>query len=119
MAGARSSSWGPPASARAGSSRSSGPAPADLPLVTVACDPYEATSPYAPFWWLLHDLLEQPPTADARRIAATASTESVRLHAPHLEPWIPLLGIPLDLDLAPTPETAALAPEFSPTRCAR
>jgi class 3 adenylate cyclase len=87
----------------------------DLPLLTVACDPYEASSPYATFWWLLHDVLEQPPNADRAHVAA-ALTESVRLRAPHLEQWIPLLGVPLDLNLAPTPEVEALAPEFIPDK---
>jgi tetratricopeptide (TPR) repeat protein len=35
---------------------------------------------------------------------------------PELEPWIPLLGIPLRLDLSPTPETAGLSPELARPR---
>jgi class 3 adenylate cyclase/tetratricopeptide (TPR) repeat protein len=88
---------------------------ADLPSFTVACDPYEASSPYATFWWLLHDVLGEPPTAERAHVAE-ALTEGVRLHAPHLEPWLPLLGVPLDLDLPPTPEVEALAAEFRPDK---
>jgi class 3 adenylate cyclase/tetratricopeptide (TPR) repeat protein len=88
---------------------------ADLPTFSVACDPYEAASPYATFWWLLHDVLGQSPTADRAHVAA-ALTEEVRLHAPHLAPWLPLLGVPLDLDLPATPEVEAIAPEFRPDK---
>jgi predicted ATPase/class 3 adenylate cyclase len=85
----------------------------DLPAFNVACDPYEASSAYATFWWLLHDVLGQPPAADRTQVAA-ALTDGVRLHAPHLEPWLPLLGVPLDLSIPPTPEVDAIAPEFRP-----
>ncbi len=87
----------------------------DLPQLTVMCDPYEATTPYATFWWLLHDVLAQPPTAD-RAAVATALRAAVAWHCPELEPWIPLLGVPLDLDLPPTPEVEAIAPEFIPDK---
>jgi len=88
---------------------------ADLPSFTVACDPYEASSPYATFWWLLHDVLGQSATADRAHVAA-ALTEAVRTHAPHLEPWMPLLGVPLDLNLPPSPEVEAIAAEFLPEK---
>ncbi len=87
----------------------------DLPHITVACDPYEASSPYAAFWWLLHDVLVQPPTAE-RAAVATALAASVAWNCPELEPWLPLLGVPLDLDLPPTPEVRAIAPEFIPDK---
>ena len=87
----------------------------DLPQLSVACDPYEVSSPYAAFWWLLHDVLAQPPTAD-RADVARALAASVEWNCPDLLPWLPLLGVPLDLDLAPTPEVAAIATEFIPDR---
>ena len=87
----------------------------DLPQLTVTCDPYEATSPYAAFWWLLHDVLAQPATASRQEVAGALRT-AVAWHCPDLEPWLPLLGVPLDLDLPPTPEVAAIAPEFIPDK---
>jgi Predicted ATPase len=87
----------------------------DLPQLTVACDPYEAASPYAAFWWLMHDVLAQPPTA-ARSDVAEALAASVAWNCPALEPWLPLLGVPLDLELPPTPEVSAIATEFIPEK---
>ena len=52
----------------------------DLPTFTIACDPYEATTPYTPFWWLVHDMLGLPETAAPerdRRAAARASSRAV------------------------------------------
>ena len=34
-----------------------------MPHFAIGCDPYEATTPYAAFWWLLHDLLGVAPHA--------------------------------------------------------
>ncbi len=87
----------------------------DLPVLGIACDPYEATSPYAAVWWLLHDVLAQPPTAESE-VVADALAQAVAWHTPELEPWLPFLGVPLDLDLPPTPEVAAIAPEFVPDK---
>jgi class 3 adenylate cyclase/tetratricopeptide (TPR) repeat protein len=87
----------------------------DLPVLSVACDPYEAAKPYATFWWLLHDVLAQPPEA-TREALADALETAVRHHAPALTPWVPLLGVPLGLELSPTPDVASIAPEFLPER---
>ncbi len=83
----------------------------DLPTFTIACDPYEATTPYTPFWWLIHDMLGLPETAAPDEISARLEAV-VKLRCPELIPWLPLLGTPLDLQLPDTAETAALAPEF-------
>ena len=83
----------------------------DLPTFTIACDPYEATTPYTPFWWLIHDMLGLPETAAPNEIA-TRLRAMVELRCPDLIPWLPLLGTPFDLHLPDTAETAALAPEF-------
>lgn len=77
----------------------------------IACDPYEATTPYSPFWWLLHDMLGLPETA-APELIAQRLRELVEQRCPDLLPWFPLLGTPLDLNIPDTPDTAALAPEF-------
>jgi class 3 adenylate cyclase/tetratricopeptide (TPR) repeat protein len=83
----------------------------DLPTFTIACDPYEATTPYAPFWWLLHDMFGLPETAGPEEIAARLEV-IVQEKAPELMPWLPLLATPLDITIPDTPETAALSPEF-------
>jgi class 3 adenylate cyclase/tetratricopeptide (TPR) repeat protein len=83
----------------------------ELPTFTIACDPYEATTPYTPFWWLIHDMLGLPETAGPDEIEEQLRA-MVELRCPDLMPWLPLLGTPFDLALPNTPETAALAPEF-------
>jgi class 3 adenylate cyclase/tetratricopeptide (TPR) repeat protein len=84
---------------------------ADMPQVTITCDPYEASTPYAAFWWLLHDLLGVAPDAGPEQVVANLE-ERVREGAPELLPWLPLLATPLDIDLPDNPGTANLAPEF-------
>lgn len=83
----------------------------DLPTFVIACDPYEATTPYTPFWWLLHDVLGLPETAAPGEIEVRLR-ELVESRCPELLPWLPLLGTPLDVDIPDTDDTAALAPEF-------
>ena len=40
----------------------------------------------------------------------------IRVHRPDLEPWLPLLAVPFDVDLPNTPETAAVQEEFRRAR---
>ncbi|MGZ6904661.1 MAG: adenylate/guanylate cyclase domain-containing protein [Acidimicrobiia bacterium] len=87
----------------------------DLPQFSVAANPYDATTPYAMFWWLLHDLLGQPVDAPPERVAA-ALEDAVTTHAPELGPWMPLLATVLDVPVPSTPEVDAIDPEFLPQR---
>ena len=82
-----------------------------MPQVTIACDAYEASTPYAAFWWLLHDLLGVAPDAPRDEVVAQLERRVGEV-APALSPWLPLLATPLDLDVADTPDTANLSPEF-------
>ncbi len=82
-----------------------------LPCFSVTCESYEATSPYAPFWMLFRQLLQIDAEAD-RDLVVRRLRETVSRDAPELLPVLPLLGVPLDLDLPDTPETARLKPEF-------
>ena len=84
---------------------------ADLRGLQVTCEAYTATVPHAASRQLLHQVLRVPLDTDAvhaeaRLRAAVAAAE------PALEPWLPLLSIPLGLDLPPTPAVAELAAEF-------
>ena len=80
---------------------------AGLPCLSVTCESYEATSPYAPFWMLYRQMLGIDAEAD-RDLTARRLKEIVLSDAPDLLPVLPLIGIPLDLDLPDTPETASL-----------
>ena len=79
------------------------------------CDEYESSTPYFPFRTLLRAALGLEPdagpdaTADRLRGAVTAS-------APELLPWLPLLGIPLDLALPQTREVSELDQQFRKAR---
>jgi class 3 adenylate cyclase/tetratricopeptide (TPR) repeat protein len=84
-------------------------------VLRAACDAYEASTPYFPIRLLLRDVLGiregDDPKAAARRLE-----DRVAANAPHLVPWLPLLGIPLDIDMMMTPETEALDPGFRSDR---
>jgi class 3 adenylate cyclase/tetratricopeptide (TPR) repeat protein len=84
---------------------------ADLPHAAMACELFEASSPYRPFRRMLRRLMgiEQRATgaeAGARLRAAVAAA------APDLLPWLPLLAVVVDAEVEPTPEVDALAEEF-------
>lgn len=72
---------------------------------------YEASSPYQPFRGMLRELLgigsDQDPVGATKRLR-----DRVEANAPHLLPWLPLLGIPMDIEIPLTPETAQLDENF-------
>jgi predicted ATPase/class 3 adenylate cyclase len=86
-------------------------------VLHTACEAHETTTPYAPFWHLLREILEITPDVDDRA-AIEHVRDVVERRAPHLLDAIPLVCAPLDLDVPDTPETAALAPQFRRTRTA-
>jgi class 3 adenylate cyclase/tetratricopeptide (TPR) repeat protein len=81
------------------------------------CDEYESSTPYFSFRGLLHhlfDLGRDASPSDVERILRRRVAQA----APELEPWIPLLGAALGLDLPATPETDKLDERFVPDRTA-
>ena len=80
-------------------------------FISIQCDEYEATTPYHPFQLLLRSLLE-PDAGEGDQITRAQLRRRVERAAPHLLPWLPLLAVPLGLDLPNTPETAPLDGEF-------
>ena len=83
-----------------------------LPRVHVVCDAYASSEPYATWRELL-----RPLVGAGRQDSAALLVERLRVRIarrePELLPWLPLLALPLGLDLDPTPEVEALAPEFA------
>jgi class 3 adenylate cyclase/tetratricopeptide (TPR) repeat protein len=81
---------------------------ADMTLLAVECEPYDASTPYGAFRDLLRGLLRARDETELRlRVAEVA---------PELEPWLPLLALPLDIAVEPTRETEELDPAFRAAR---
>jgi len=75
------------------------------------CDEYEASTPYFAVRGLLHALLELDADAGANELRGR-----VEIVAPHLVPVLPLIGVPLGIDLPDTPETELLEERFRKAR---
>jgi class 3 adenylate cyclase/tetratricopeptide (TPR) repeat protein len=88
-----------------------------IPSFWAVCDEYESSTPYFSFRGLLHGLLEVAREASPTEVERTLRRR-VAEAAPELEPWIPLLGTALGLDLPATPETSSLDERFVPDRTA-
>ncbi len=89
----------------------------DTPWYAIACEPYEASTPYYPFHSVLRPLL-RIPTDLGHDEAVAVLQERVRDACPELIPWIPLIGVPMDLEIPDTPEVAALDERFRRERMA-
>ncbi len=85
--------------------------------VRVQCSQFGANQPYVAAGMVLRRALQLGPHAPEGEVERRLRS-AVGAVAADLEPWLPLLGIVLGLDLAPTPETAALDERFAPERIA-
>jgi class 3 adenylate cyclase/tetratricopeptide (TPR) repeat protein len=83
----------------------------DLHIVDGPTGSYHSNTPYYPFRTLLRRLLGLTTHTDPVSIA-NRLTDRVRDSAPHLRPWLPLLGVILDIELPPTQETNELDEQF-------
>ena len=81
----------------------------------VTCEAYTSATPYVAWRDLLRPLVgaawEDPDTVVGERLRT-----AVRELDAELEPWLPLLAIPLGADLPATPQVAELAPSFRQAR---
>jgi class 3 adenylate cyclase/tetratricopeptide (TPR) repeat protein len=84
-------------------------------VFSVQCDEYEAATPYFAFRELLRELLGLRDGED-RAESAKRLRRRVKRLAPHLLPWLPLLAVPIGLELPDTPETRVLEEQFRKTR---
>ena len=84
-------------------------------FVQAACDLYGRSTPYAPFRTIFLQLLETAPEAGDSQITERLR-ERVETLAPELLPWLPLLAVPLGIELPPTPEVAELGADFRKAR---
>jgi class 3 adenylate cyclase/tetratricopeptide (TPR) repeat protein len=85
--------------------------PHGLPVFAVEAGRYSLATPYFALRRSLRRMvgvLADAPTEDVE----PALSRTVQWLAPHLAPWLPLIGIPLGLELPDTPETASLDQSF-------
>ena len=83
----------------------------DVRVLHAPCGEYESSTAYFPFRRLLREVLEVAIEAPPETVAARL-VELTRDRTPHLLDWLPLLGVPLDLQLAPTPATDELDEQY-------
>ncbi|MDQ1456732.1 MAG: hypothetical protein QOH28_2352, partial [Actinomycetota bacterium] len=89
----------------------------EMRSIRATCEAYELATPYATIARLARETLAFP-NDESRAGSTEALRAAVAAHAPELEPYIPLLGAVLDLDIPDTPETAMLAPQYRAARVA-
>jgi predicted ATPase/class 3 adenylate cyclase len=82
---------------------------ADMRQISTACEQYESSTPYFPFRTLLRSLLD----VDAD---GTELHERVEAIDPELTDWVPLLAIPLDVEVESTQAVDDLDPSFRRAR---
>ena len=90
-------------------------ATAEVRVISAACDLYGATTPYAAARPVLLQALGLETDAPRDRIVSRLM-QVVWNDAPEMSPWLPLIGVPLDLDLPSNPEVEQLGQEFRRTR---
>jgi class 3 adenylate cyclase/tetratricopeptide (TPR) repeat protein len=86
-----------------------------LPVVSTACEQYEATTPYFAFRKLLTSLLDLETVGSAEANSSWLTHRVAPLDA-ELVPWLPLLADVLDIAVMPTQDTDDLQPAFRRAR---
>jgi len=84
---------------------------ADMAVQAARCEQYESSTPYYAFRDILRPLIALQGNGD-RAATTRALRAQIEPIAPHLVPWLPLLAIPLDLDVESTTEVEELDPAF-------
>jgi len=87
----------------------------DVTVLLAACEEYESSTPYFPFRMLLRRLLGMSTDTTPEQAAARLE-QRIGFDAPHLVPWLPLVGRVLDIAVPSTPEVDELDDQFLPTR---
>jgi tetratricopeptide (TPR) repeat protein len=88
---------------------------ADMAIVSAACEQYEQSTPYFAFRGALRSLVDVPLNGNPS-LTTQQLREWLEPRAPELVPWVPLLAIPLDVEVEPTREVEELQPAFRRAR---
>lgn len=86
-------------------------ASSDLTSLRASCERYEASTPYFPFRNLLRQVAGIDEDAD-HQAAGVQLQDLIKRRAPFLLPWVPLLAVPMDVEVAETPESTDLSSKF-------
>jgi len=84
----------------------------DLRALTATCEQYEASTPYFAFRGVMRGVLDLP--ADGEE--PSRLRERIEKLDPELLQWLPLVALPLDVQVGPTEEVDDLQPAFRRAR---
>ena len=87
----------------------------DVAVVTAPCEQYESSTAYFPFRRLLRAALGIPDGVAAEDVVARI-VDRVSASAPDLVPYLPLVGIAMDVEMTTTREVAEIDDQFRKTR---
>jgi class 3 adenylate cyclase/tetratricopeptide (TPR) repeat protein len=80
-------------------------------ILRAQCEPYAASTPFAPLRGLLRPLVGILPDEPAESAGAKLTTFAAGV-MPDLVPWLPLLAVPFDAEVQPTPEVDEIDAAF-------
>ncbi len=80
-------------------------------LLRATCEAYTSTTPYYAWRDVCRQIIDVPWEAADREVLDRL-TDIAKAQDPDLLPWLPLLAMPFDVEVPPTPEVRDLAPEF-------
>jgi class 3 adenylate cyclase/tetratricopeptide (TPR) repeat protein len=83
----------------------------DMQQISLRCEQYEVSTAYYPFRPFLRSLLDVELNGGGEHNRAVLAERLVSIDQ-ELEPWAPLLGAPLDVEVESTPEVEGLDPAF-------
>ena len=87
----------------------------EMRQIAASCDLYSSSTPYGVARSVMLGALGLDSTADRDTIVSRLM-QAIWNSAPNLTTWVPLLGVPLDLELPTNPEVDQLGQEFRRTK---
>ncbi len=87
----------------------------DVPTILTSCQEYESSTAYFPFRSVFRELLGVADDALASDVQERLINR-IEVDAPHLLPWLPLLGLVMDVPVPSTPEVDELGERFRKER---